>query len=808
MKEKHLETLEFHKILDRLAGHTTFSAGEALALELRPSSDPTEIDIWQRETTEACRVLNTRGEMPLGGIHDVRPLVANTLKGIVLTPEELLDVHDTLARGRSIRRSLGRMGSEVPLLSSTALLIEECAHVAAEIARCINDRAEVTDSASPELARIRQGLSVAHERLMERLRRILTSPDYAGYLQESIITQRHGRYVVPLKSDFKGRIPGLIHDESSSGATLFIEPLATVELNNALRELQLAEQREVTRILGNLSSLVADEGDFITRTVEILARLDLAFAKARYSFEIRGVQPEFVAWHKAAPVAAGGSSAGSPEATVHPGSTIRFRKARHPLLPPDQVVPISVYLSTEDGFFIIVVTGPNTGGKTVSLKTVGLLTCMAQAGLHIPAEDGSGLSVFDALYADIGDEQSIEQSLSTFSSHLVNIVNIFKQADRQSLVLLDELGAGTDPVEGSALARSILAYLARQGVTAMATTHYSDLKVYAHMTPGLINASVEFNVETLSPTYELNIGLPGRSNAFAIAARLGLPSHIIEQARAMLSSGTLQAEGLLADLKETQTQAAADLAIAKDLRHQIEEQHDELRHRLLKIEQERDDILDVARREAQQELETVRREIGRARENLQHETEQAQSLAEAAQAISGLQARLARPESKPSLDQLPLEPVTVGDIVWVPGLDSRGEVVNVSGQGVEVQVGQFRVQADLRKVRRMAGETVHHPLPDDRPVRVMTHRQPASTTIEIDLRGHRVEDALNQLERYLDDAYLGGLPWVRVIHGRGTGALRRAVRETLAMHPLVASFRSGEMNEGGDGVTFVELGRR
>lgn len=809
MHEKHLETLEFHKILDRLAAHTTFSAGEVLALALRPSTDPVEIDIWQRETTEACRVLNTRGGVPLGGIHDVRPLVANTLKGIVLTPEELLDVHDTLVRGRSLRRSLGRMGSEVPLLASTALLIEECAHVIAEIARCINDRAEVMDGASPELARIRQGLTVAHDRLMERLRRILTSPDYAGYLQESIITQRHGRYVVPLKSDFKGRIPGLIHDESSSGATLFIEPLATVELNNALRELQLAEQREVTRILGNLSSLVADEGDFITRTVEILAQLDLAFAKARYSFEIRAVQPEFVNWHRPTPLPASQSSTEPPpQATMHPGSTIRLRKARHPLLPADEVVPINVYLSAEDGFFIIVVTGPNTGGKTVSLKTVGLLTCMAQAGLHIPAEDGSGLSVFDAIFADIGDEQSIEQSLSTFSSHLVNIVNILKEADRQSMVLLDELGAGTDPVEGSALARSVLSFLARQSVTALATTHYSDLKVYAHTTPGVINASVEFNVETLSPTYELNIGLPGRSNAFAIARRLGLPAHIIEQAQAMLSPGTLQAEGLLTNLKETQSQAMADMALAKDLRHKLEEQNEELRQRLLKIEQEREDILDTARREVQQELEAVRREIARVRENLQNSSDQAQSLAEAAQVISGFQTRLAKPQSKPLVEQLPLEQVAVGDVVWVPGLDSKGEVVNVSSQGVEVQVGHFRVQADLRKVRRMAGETAHQPLIEDRPVRVITHRQPGLTTIEVDLRGQRVEEALTQLERYLDDAYLGSLPWVRIIHGRGTGALRRAVRETLAMHPLVASFRSGEMNEGGDGVTFVEFARK
>ena len=808
MQEKNLETLEFFKVLELLARHTSFSASRELALSLRPSTDPAEIETWQRETSEACSLLNAQGEISMGGVYDVRPLVSNALKGLLLTTEELLNVRDTLAKGRTLKRHLGRLGQDYPLLSRAALLIEECAHVAAEISRCIDERAEIVDTASPELARIRRELVVVQERLMDRLRRFLTSTEYSGFLQEQIITQRHGRYVIPLKADFKGRIPGLIHDESGSGATLFIEPLATVEINNALRELQMDEQREISRILGNLSSLVADEGDFISRTVEILAHLDLALAKARYSFEIRAESPELVRWE--VPHARRERSQNEPgeeDVVLHPGSTIRLRRARHPLIPADKVVPIDVHLNPADGFFVIVITGPNTGGKTVSLKTVGLLVCMAQAGLHIPAAEGSTLSVFNAIFADIGDEQSIEQSLSTFSSHMVNLIGILEQADERSLALLDELGAGTDPVEGSALARAILSFLLRRGVTALATTHYSDLKVYAHTTPGVVNASVEFDLETLSPTYELSIGLPGRSNAFAIAHRLGLNPAIIEEAQASLSPDTLEAEGLLAELKEIHRRSAADMAVARESRKKLEEQTEELRRRLLEIDEERQRILQTAHQEAQEELETIRREIARARNSLRRSPEEAQIVVEAEEIVSGLKGHVSDLKPQPRPQDIPEEPIAEGDMVWVPGLNSKGEVISLSDHNAEVQVGQFRVQVDRNRLRRTA-EVATKPSPvRDRPVKLSTHR-PIQPGMELDLRGWRVEEALIRLERYLDEAYLGNLPWVRVIHGRGTGALRKAVRETLSMHPLVASFRSGNIDEGGDGVTFVEMAKR
>ncbi len=810
MREKDLENLEFMKILDRLAAQTSFSAGRELAFELRPSSDAFEVEAWQRETAEARALQDTQPSIGLGGVHDVRPFVSNARKGMVLTPEELLNVRDTLVKGRTLRRGIGRMSSQYPTLSALALLIEECAHVAAEISRCINERAEVMDSASPALARLRQDLRQAHERLMDRLHHIVSAGDNAGFLQENIITQRHGRYVIPLKADFKGRIPGLIHDESTSGATLFIEPLATVELNNALRELQLEEQREVTRILSNLASLVADEGDFIGRTVEVLARLDLAFAKANYAAEIRAVSPQFVAWTRPARVSKQSEEIDGSEhenAAVHPGSTIRYLKARHPLLSPEDVVPINVHLSAEDRYFVIVITGPNTGGKTVALKTVGLLTCMAQAGMQIPVEEESVLSVFDGVFADIGDEQSIEQSLSTFSSHMVNLIDILGHAQGHSMVLLDELGAGTDPIEGSALARSLLSHMLRRGVTTLATTHYSELKVYAQATPGVVNASVEFDIETLSPTYELSIGLPGRSNAFAIANRLGLPASIIADAQALVSPDTLQTEGLLADLKEVHRQAQSDRAVARELREKLETQTAELRERLLGAEAEQRELLEAARQQAEEELQSVRREVSRARDLLRRLPDQATEVNEAVEAIRKLEERITRMEPAPSSQPIPLEHVAVGDQVWVSTLSSKGEVVGVTDRGVEVQVGQFRVQADRKALRRLSGKQEPAPVEESRSTRVVTSRH-ITPTFELDLRGWRVEEALIQLERYLDDAYLGGLPWVRIIHGKGTGALRRAVRDTLAMHPLVSSFKSGELNEGGDGVTFAELAQK
>jgi DNA mismatch repair protein MutS2 len=802
--DRYLQTLEFPRILERLSQHTAFSAGKDLALALKPSPNLAKARRRQRETSEARKLLEIGTGLSLGGARDVCPLLKSADLRATLLPTELLDIRATLISGRTLKRTVTRLAAQFPLLAAKASRIEECAHVVAEIGRCINDRGEVVDAASQVLASIRRDLKEAHERLLDKLNRIVASPSNASFLQEPFVTQRGGRYVIPLKAEFKGRIPGVVHDQSASGATLFIEPLATVELNNRWRELQLEEEREVQRILAALSALVAEEGPFIDRTVQVLAELDLAFAKANYANEIQGVEPQLVPFKV---VRAKGQEAAS--RVQHPGSTIRLQKARHPLLNPGTVVPIDVHW--DDNYFILVITGPNTGGKTVSLKTVGLLGSMAQAGLHIPAEEGSALSVFSGIYADIGDEQSIEQNLSTFSSHTTNIINILEKADSHSLVLLDELGAGTDPSEGSALARAILSHLLRQRITTMVATHYPELKVYAHATPGVENASVEFDLETLAPTFELSVGLPGRSNAFAIASRLGLAAGIVEEARDLISPEVLETEGLLAEIKQAREDTLAARQATEEAQREAQALEEELSARLDRIEEERREILNATREEARQELAALKEEIRKIRANLPVASLQRgipkdevseQPLAQAVERLGELERSVVPLE--PAVRPLPKTsgPLDVGDVVWVEGLHASGEVIELDGDEAEVQVGRFRVKTRLEELE---SKTVGGELPLAREgVPTLDVRHP-SPGLELNLRGLRVEEAILRLDKHLDDAYLAGLPSVRIIHGRGTGTLRRAVREQLEGHPLVASYRPGDRHEGGEGVTVAEL---
>ncbi len=817
MDDRYLQVLEFPKILKRLSQYTAFSAGRDLALALKPSPDWREARRRQKETGEARKLLEVKTDLSLSGARDVRPLLKDAGLGAVLLPADLLDIRATLISGRTLKRTLTRLAAQFPLLADKASRIEECAHVVAEIGRCLNERGEVVDKASQALARIRRELKEAHERLLDKLDRIVASPANASFLQEPIVTQRSGRYVIPLKAEFKGRIPGVVHDQSASGATLFIEPLATVELNNRWRELQLEEEREVQRILTALSALVAEESAFIERTVQVLAELDLAFAKARYADETQSVEPRLVPFRRRRrsqriwnpPHKAKANGQETTPGVQHPGSTIQLQKARHPLLDPATVVPIDVHLG--DGYFILVITGPNTGGKTVSLKTVGLLSLMAQAGLHIPAEEGSTLSVFSGIYADIGDEQSIEQNLSTFSSHTTNIINILEQADSHSLVLLDELGAGTDPSEGSALARAILSHLLRRRITTLVATHYPELKVYAHATPGVENASVEFDLETLAPTYELRIGLPGRSNAFAIASRLGLASEIVHEARSLISSEVLETEGLLAEVKQLREEALAARQAAEEARREAQALEEELRGRLARIEEERREILNAAREEARRELAALKEEMRKIRANLSVASLRRgvpkaeppeQPLAQAAEKLAELERGVAPLE--PARQPLPEigEPLSVGDLVWVEGLQAGGELIELDGDEAEVQVGHFRVRARLEELRRRMTDGEPPPAGEKASLLGVQHPSPG---LELDLRGLRVEEAIPRLDKHLDDAYLAGLPSVRIIHGKGTGALRRAVREQLEEHPLVASHRPGDQHEGGEGVTVAEL---
>ena len=812
MDKKHLETLEFPQILRRLARHASFSAGRDLVLALQPSPIVAQVRQRLQETREARHLLDAHGGMPLGGAHDVRPLVRNASRGAVLQPTDLLDIASTLRVGTRVQRLLGRLKGQLPLLADIAARIEPCQALADEIGRCISEQGEVNDHASAKLARLRRDMRIAHERLQDRLNRILANPRNAPYLQESLITQRGGRYVIPIKADFKGRIPGIVHDSSASGATLFIEPLSAVETTNRWRELQIEERKEVERILAELSALVADLADELAWTVEALAELDLILAKAHYANELVATEPRVVAF------TSGGRRPGTDRkrhsennaaSLLHPGSVLDLRQARHPLLDPETVVPIDVHLG--DDYFVLVITGPNTGGKTVSLKTVGLMSAMAQSGLHLPVGDGSALSVFDGIYADIGDEQSIEQSLSTFSSHLTNIIRLLDHAGERSMVLLDELGAGTDPVEGSALARAILSYLLERRITTLVATHYSELKAYAHTTPGVENASVEFDLETLSPTYRMQIGLPGRSNAFAIAGRLGLSSQIVDLARDLVSPDELKTESLLGEIQQAHREAtsARDEVVLGQRR--MAEQERQLAARLAAIEAERASILGEARAEARRELSAVREEIEALRSEMSDSDSQGQAalgevwLAQA-QARLAAQEELVRPAPPPQQpEQTVLSgEVQVGDTVWIRGLNTTGQVISMEGGSSEVRVGSFGVRVQCSELERRAQLEA---APDESgrvPAAVLAGSQPAPS-LELDLRGQRVEEALPRVDKYLDDAFLAGMPLVRIVHGKGTGALRQAVREQLRAHPLVKSHRSGERGEGGSGVTVAYL---
>lgn len=808
MNPRTLRVLEYPKILERLAHYCAFSGGAELAASLLPSDDLTTVQEWLAQTREAYQLLGQKDDISFGGVSDLRPLLDRAERGAILLPPDLLEIKFTLQRARQLRTLLTRIESSFPHLAEMAADIEPCDHLVEQISHCINDRGDVMDSASPELARIRGELRIAQERLLSTLDRIIHSADIRPYLQEALVTQRQGRYVIPIRAEYKGNIEGIIHDQSASGATLFIEPLKVVQQNNAVRELELQEEKEVRRILLELSTAVAEEAVYLRRNVQALARLDFTLAKARYAYALDATVPEMLPFQ---PRRSKQKRDETEEAAAHPGSIIDLRRARHPLLDPQTVVPIDVYL--DDDTYIIVITGPNTGGKTVTLKTVGLLTLMAQSGLMIPADVGSRLSVFEGIYADIGDEQSIEQNLSTFSSHMTNIIAILEEADPHSLVLLDELGAGTDPEEGSALAIALLENLRDRGITTFATTHYSDLKLYAHNTPGVRNASVEFDVETLSPTYELSIGLPGRSNALTIARRLGLNPVIVEKAESIVRPDTLQADKLLDDIRRARQEAleAAERAKARERQAQLLEA--DLRYRLAQIEQARRSVIAETRALMQAELEAARKEIEQLRRQARsgfstgttaHEEFLARAekeLARRSQATEEVNRRVVVPGSA---EERLIGSIEVGDTVWVPSLQASGEVLAIhsASNEADVQLGNFRLKLPMKRLE-LRQKAVKETAASGVTIRVEVPT--SSPGIELDLRGERVEEGLERLERYLDEAYRARLPFVRIIHGHGTGAMKSAVREALKHHPLVGSMRAGDPGEGGDGVTMVKL---
>jgi DNA mismatch repair protein MutS2 len=797
MDAKSLITLELPVILERLADLAAFSASKELARSLEPSMDRDEVARRQQETSEGRFLLDVNPGTTIGGAHDVRPFAEAASKGTVLEPIQLLDIKSTMISARSLKRLLESSKTQVPLLSEMAEDLEPVPGLVDRISRILDERGSVLDDASEKLAMIRRDLYVVQDRLTSKLQKLVGDPDVAHMLQEPIITQRDGRFVIPLRTEFKGRIKSVIHDQSSSGATLFIEPLSVVDQNNQLRELELAERDEIRRILAELSTIVGQNVHEIQNTVEGLAALDLTFAKARFAEALDANEPILVVW----PIHPSDN---------HPGSSLCLIAARHPLLDSDRVVPMDLVLDEET--YSLVITGPNTGGKTVALKTTGLLVVMAQCGLHIPAESGSKISVFQGIYADIGDEQSIEQSLSTFSAHISNIIRILNSSGSRSLILLDELGAGTDPQEGAALARALLSEFLRKSSTTLVATHYPELKAYAHITPGVRNASVEFDLESLQPTYRLTIGLPGRSNALAIAERLGLAEEIIERARSMVAPEELRAEGLLDEIYRQRDATRQALSDTEAARSEAEKSRDELTSRLNEIEIERRNVLAEAREEAENELELLKEEIAQLRRQLAIAGQPLEVLEDLEDQFEGLE--------EESIDALSPAPITeglerkdfqLGDRVRVATINAVGIITGIFQNDVEVQVGQLRIRAGLHELSALgeSSKVTESKTRSQKPfIRKSKGKRKSyfkAPPLELDLRGLVVEEALDELEKRLDAASLAGLPIIRVIHGKGTGRLRQAIRGALKGNPYVASFEAGHPGEGGDGVTVVKL---
>ena len=853
MNDKTLYTLEFHKVRERLASHASFSLGKSLALELAPSTNITIVRRNQRITSEAARLLSLRPDASVGPARDVRELTRRAELGSILDPAEILMVQDTLRAGRNLRGLIVRTSEQKGELETLVFIADGITilqKVESEIERCINEEGAVLDSASPALGKIRANMRTAHNRLMAKLQQIISSETYARALQEPLIMQRDGRYVVPVKADFKGQLRGIVHDQSNSGATLFVEPLAVVELANAWRQQQLEEQQEIERILRELGALIGAHGEQIRTNVEIIGDLDLALAKARYSYAINGMEPSLVEPHPKGPDPARPAdnrerrrdpvpaqqqqqntspvqSAGTRQQNPPQERGMLFRNARHPLL-TGSVVPITIELGTR--FRMLVITGPNTGGKTVALKTAGLLTLMAQAGLHLPVDHGSRAVVFKKIFADIGDEQSIEQSLSTFSSHMTNIISILKEADRDSLVLLDELGAGTDPQEGSALARAIITYILEFGPMAICTTHYSELKAFAFNTRGVENASVEFDVNTLSPTYRLMIGVPGRSNALAIASRLGLRQNIIDRAKSFIDPEAQNVEDLFENIRTEREVAQQERGTAERARRELDRRQAELDRRLAEVEEIKARAAEDARAETEREMQGIRDEMRRLRSRVEagmaatsgeditrQWVREAQARAEeldrevkarTAQQRNNQARRRPQRGVEAGEEQKP-HVLAPGDSVFVQSLGADGDVISApdsSGQ-IEVQVGAFKMRVPVTGVVLRRTASVAREQAAAASASKYTPAPPPSDAppLEYDFRGWRAEEAIEEIDHRLDQAALAGMPFIRIIHGKGTGALRKAMRDYLKSHPLVKTMEPGKVEEGGDGVTIVKL---
>ncbi len=788
---KSFQALEMPLVLEQLAEHCQFSAGRELAMNLLPTNNLDVAQHLQTETAEARIFLNNHQNVSVENAFDVRKEIAKSRLSATLQPIELVRIRSTLSSSRELKKSILGATNKSKILSKQAKMIVDLPELEDDIDCCLNDQAEVLSTASKVLADLRDQIKNTNNELLQKLEHITNSPNNTKFLQESIVTQRSDRYVILLKSNFKGRIPGIIHGESTSGSTLFVEPIITVELNNQLQQLRISEQKEIIRILRKLSEKVAKYGYKIEKNIESIANIDLAFARALYAEAITATQPTLLTWTEIKERVSDNNSHGCP---------IKLIGARHPLLSKNDVVAIDFVLDNRTN--VIVITGPNTGGKTVCLKTIGLLSLMAASGLHIPVEPGSELPIFNGVFADIGDEQSIKQSLSTFSSHINNIKDVLENIDYRSLVLLDEIGAGTDPDEGSALAQALLEYVIKIKSTAIVTTHYQRLKLFSHNTNGVQNASVDFNPKTLEPSYKLTIGLPGSSNALTIAKNLKIPEQIIDRARQLLNHLDKKADSLLADIYEYRETAIKVHKQHLKTTQQLETQKSELQMRLDNIDQERRTILLDGRKQVEKELLSIRKEIKKIRVNLKNPKLPNQDLKDLEKSIKDLEDKpiMSPKNSNPYYDSTPPKDIRIGDYVYITRLRTNGVVVRLQNGEAEVQIGRLRLKSLIDELQLKKNTD------DDRNTKTkIVDKSIESPGMELHLRGQRIEDGLENLDDYLTDAIIAELPWVRIIHGKGTGKLREAVRKTLKAHPEVKSFRRGEQGEGGDGVTVAIL---
>lgn len=780
--------LELDRVLSMLSDCAGSSDGKAACLALKPSSDFEQVQQWLDETTVASTLSTQKGYPGFTGVRDVTASLDRAERGGSLQPKELLDIAGVLRCTRSVKSYISE-DEERNILSPLFEMLTPNKYLEEKIFAAILTEEEIADTASPALADIRRHMRVQSAKIKDSLQKVISSPAYSKFLREPIITIRQGRYVVPVKSECKNDVPGLVHDVSATGSTYFVEPMSAVNANNALRELELQEKKEIERILSELSAEAAGYREAIADNIHLLVRLDVIFAKAKLAFQMRAWAPQ-----------------------MNENGKVELRNARHPLIDTQKVVPISLRLGTD--FDTMIITGPNTGGKTVTLKTIGLLTLMAECGLHIPAGDGSCLSTFDAILADIGDEQSIAQSLSTFSSHMRTIVDIVAQCDSRTLVLFDELGAGTDPAEGAALAISLIEFCRKMGSRVVATTHYAELKLYAMRTENVINASCEFSVETLQPTYKLLIGIPGKSNAFAISRKLGLSEDILKEAADLVSQSDKDFEDVLSQLEQQRQQMELARAEAERLRQEtakIKQQSEEFS---VQLQLERDKAMEQARREAQQIIEDARRTANAATDEIKALKKQLAENSDT-QGINQRQADLRRSlneaESKLRVGQVqkarpaPSRGVLVGDTVELLKLGTKASVIAINKDGsYQLQAGILKLTAKADEIYLLEQENPYKQK-GGRPAHSGREMKMAAMSSEIDLRGMDSVEAICILERYLDEAMRSNVSPVRIIHGKGSGVLRSAVQQSLKKNKFIKTFRLGLYGEGEDGVTIAEF---